>query len=146
ELVCQPGGSGGSTTLVARTAGPPGVALRAVKRVIGELDRTAVVEAKTMEDHLMLAFFPSRIAALLLGILAALGLMRAMVGLYGVMAYTVSRRTQEIGIRIALGARRTQVLNAILKDGLTLIGIGTGIGSVVALIAVRPLNAVLAHG
>jgi hypothetical protein len=61
-------------TLVARTAGPPGTVLRAVKRVISELDRTAVVEAKTMEDHLILAFFPSRTAALLLGILAGIGL------------------------------------------------------------------------
>ena len=146
ELVCQPGGSGGSTTLVARTTGPPGIALRAVKQVIGELDRTAAVEAKTMEDHLVLAFLPSRAAALLLGILAGMGLTLAMVGLYGVMAYTVSRRTQEIGIRMALGASRAQVLETVLRDGLILIGIGTGIGLVVAMIATRPLVMVLAHG
>src|SRR5262249_4107122 len=83
---------------------------------------------------------------LLLGILAVMGLLLAMVGLYGVMAYTVSRRTQEIGVRIALGATRTQVLKAILRDGLTLIGIGTGIGLVVALLATRSLSVVLAHG
>jgi putative ABC transport system permease protein len=69
-----------------------------------------------------------------------------MVGLYGVMAYTVSRRTQEIGIRVALGARRAQVLKMVLRDGLVLIGIGTGIGLVVAFMATRPLTIVLAHG
>jgi predicted permease len=145
-LVCQPGGSGGSTTLVARTTGPPGIALRAVRQVIGELDPTAVVEAKTMEDHLILAFFPSRTTALLLGVLAAMGLTLAMVGLYGVMAYTVSRRTQEIGIRMALGASSAQVLEMVLRDGLILIGIGTAIGLVVAPTATRPLTIVLAHG
>jgi putative ABC transport system permease protein len=99
-----------------------------------------------MEDHLILAFFPSRAAALLLGILAAAGLTLAMVGLYGVMAYTVSRRTHEIGIRIALGASRAQVLKMVLRDGLILIGIGTAIGLVVTLMATRPLTTVLAHG
>jgi len=99
-----------------------------------------------MRDHLALAFFPSRVGALLLTILAGLGLMLAMVGLYGVIAYTVGRRTHELGIRIALGASRAQVLRLVVEDGLVLVGAGIAIGFVISLLVTRPLALLLAHG
>lgn len=139
--------AGGTTmTLVARTAGPPSIALHRIKTTLGELDPSAAVEVKTMRDHLALAFFPSRVGALLLTILAGLALTLAMVGLYGVMAYTIGRRTHEIGIRMALGASRAQVLRLVVEDGLVLVGVGIAIGLVISLLVTRPLALLLAHG
>jgi ABC-type antimicrobial peptide transport system permease subunit len=70
-------------------------------------------------------------------------LVLAAVGIYGVMAYTVAQRTQEIGIRVALGARPLVVLGMVLRDGMTLVGIGLGVGVVVALALGRLVSSLL---
>lgn len=140
------GQSSGGTSFVVRTAVPPASVADAVKQAIGELDATAVVKVQTMRDHLAFAFFPSRVGALLLGTLGMLGLGLAMVGLYGVMAYSVARRTSEIGIRMALGASRATVLRMVLKDGGLLVGAGTAFGLAAALVATKPLAMLLASG
>ena len=83
------------------------------------------------------------LAALVLGSAGALGLILASVGLYGVLLYTVSRRVREIGVRVALGATPGNILKLVLRHSLTLVGAGTAVGLILAVIAVRPLAAYL---
>jgi predicted permease len=129
-----------------RTAGSPAALVKGVKQTIAEMDRTATVEAKTMRDSIAFAFVPSRIGAILLGAMGALGLLLVMVGLYGVMSHAVNRRTREIGIRMALGAQRPLILGMVLRDGLALVTVGVAIGLGAAAILTRPLSAFLASG
>jgi hypothetical protein len=136
----------GGNQLHVRTAGPPAALIPAVKQVIAEMDRSATGEFKTMRESMAFAFVPNRIAAVLLGSMGCLGLLLAMVGLYGVMSYTVNRRTREIGIRMALGAARTAILRMSLRDGLALVGAGVAIGLGISLLITRPLAAFLASG
>ena len=129
-----------------RTASPAPLLLKAVKQVIGEMDRTAIVEAKTMRESMVFAFVPNRIAAVVLGSMGALGLLLAMIGLYGVMSYAVTRRTREIGIRMALGATGPLMLRMALREGLTLVGAGVALGLGIATVMTRPLSSFLASG
>jgi ABC-type antimicrobial peptide transport system permease subunit len=89
------------------------------------------------------ALFPAHAAGALLGSFGVLALLLAMVGLYGVIAYSVSQRTREIGIRSALGARRIDVLSLVLKQSLKMVAIGMSVGLVLALAATRVLSFVL---
>ncbi len=96
---------------------------------IAALDPTmAIFNTETMEEHVGKALLLPRISALLLGIFGTVGLTLAAIGLYGVMSYSVRRRTREIGIRMALGARPGTVLKMVLAQGLALTGIGLAIG------------------
>jgi putative ABC transport system permease protein len=97
----------------------------------------------TLERETGVALLPQRVAASVTGVLGALGLLLAAVGLYGVMAYSVSRRSREIGIRMALGARRAEVLRTIVRQGLRLAGLGVAIGLVLAAAATRALAGLL---
>jgi len=108
-------------TLLVHTAGNPGSVERAVRGQIYALDPSmAIYNEKTMEDHIRAAFFLPHVAAALFGTFGFIGLVLAAVGLYGVMSYAVSRRTREIGIRMALGAKPGVVERLILRQGLVL--------------------------
>jgi predicted permease len=133
-------------SFLARTAGPPNQMSRVVKNVLGELDPSAALEVSTMEERLEPMIFPSKVGAALLGGLAAVGLALALVGLYGVMAYAISQRTFEIGVRMALGATQGRILRMVMKDGLVLIAAGLVVGVIVSLIVTRLLGRLIVAG
>jgi predicted permease len=116
-------------TLVVRTAGNPAAFKEAVRRQIHSLDPAmAIFNEETMEEHVRTAFFLPRLAATLFGAFGCIGLVLATVGLYGVMSYMVSRRTREIGIRMAMGAQPGMVERLVLRQGLMLILIAAALG------------------
>jgi predicted permease len=116
-------------TLVVHTAGHPAAMSEAVRRQIHALDPSmAVFNEETMEEHVHSAFFLPRLAATLFSVFGAIGLVLATVGLYGVMSYAVSRRTREIGIRMAMGAQPGTVERQVLRQGLVLTLIAVALG------------------
>jgi predicted permease len=129
-----------------RTSGPAAAMVSTVRDAIRDLAPSALVDVKTMRENMDLSTYPNRLGAALLGGMGMLGLVLASVGLYGVLAYAVSRRVREIGVRMALGATRAQVLRAVLGDAMALVGIGVGIGLALSLVATRPLSSFLASG
>ena len=131
--------AGGSLFIVARTAAPGGMILD-LKRAILTLDKSVIVEPRTIRDATSLEFSLRRMGTWLLGTIGALGLMLALVGLYGVMSYTVNRRTSEIGVRMALGASRPAILWMVLRGGLAQVSIGLLIGITISLAAARPMS------
>jgi predicted permease len=116
-------------TLVVHMAGNPAALKEAVRRQIHALDRSmAVFNEETMEEHVRSAFFLPRLAAMLFGVCGGMGLVLATVGLYGVMSYAVSRRTREIGIRMAMGAQPGTAERLFLRQGLGLTLIAMALG------------------
>jgi putative ABC transport system permease protein len=131
-------------TFVARAQSEPGSLAQAVKQQIWRADsQLPVSKVKTMSDVAALSFAARRFNMLLLAIFAGLALLLAAVGIYGVMSYSVTQRTQEIGIRMALGARATDVLKLIIRNGLTLTLMGVVIGLAGAFALTRLLTTLL---
>ena len=123
----------GISTIVKTSLNPQRLA-RPVRDQIAALDpNMAVFNTETMQEHVNKSLLLPRISALLFGIFGAVGLTLAAIGLYGVMSYSVRRRTREIGIRMALGARPGAVLRMVLGQGLVLTGVGLAIGLGIAL-------------
>jgi predicted permease len=124
--------------VVVRTQGEPTAVLPEVRRQVAALDATLpVYEVKTLVAHLGTALFPARAAATLLSLTGVLALVLAAVGLYGVLAYLVTLRTREIGIRVALGALREDVVRLVVGRGLRLAGTGLAIGLALAALVTR---------
>jgi predicted permease len=116
-------------TLVVQTAGDPAAVQEAVRRQIHSLDPSmAIFNEETMDEHLRGAYFLPRLAATLFGVFGCIGLVLATVGLYGVMSYSVGRRTREIGIRMAMGAQPGTVERLILRQGLVLTLVAMALG------------------
>jgi predicted permease len=131
-------------TLLVKTSGDPASYANAVRHVMHSLDSAlAVYDVRTMETHLRNALILPRMAALMFGLCGAMGLAISIVGLYGVVSFAVARRTREIGIRIALGAARSQVLGMVLRQGLGLAGVGCAIGLAMALAVSRVASGLL---
>jgi predicted permease len=135
-----------SANLFVYTEKDPKQMVSAVRDQIAALDPNLPVFAvTTMEDHVQYGkpLMPARLGAMLVGAFGLLGLVLASVGVYGVVSYSVSQRTQEIGVRAAMGAQRSHVLKLILKQGMGMALIGTGVGLVLALVLFRALGALL---
>ncbi len=133
-----------SMSIIMRTTADPMSIAPALRSEIRALDpNLPVSNIRTMDQHLTFSLLPARIAGTALGVFGLIGLLLASVGMYGVMAYSVSQRTREIGIRMAIGATAANVIALIMRQGLTLVLIGTGIGLAGALAASRLLGSVL---
>jgi len=117
----------------ARTAGDPNIALAAVRREVQQMDpNVSVFDATPLSDYITASLFAQKIAASLLALLGALALGLAAVGLYCVMAYSIAQRTQEIGIRMALGAKPRDVLLLIVRQAMGIVLAGIVVGTLVA--------------
>ena len=117
-----------------RTFGDPAAAIRSVRTAIADVDSKVAFDVKTIREATTFEFDMRRLGSVLLGSLGAVGLMLAMIGLYGVVAYAVASRTPEIGIRMALGASSRRVLWSVLGQGLRLVGIGLAVGGALSLL------------
>ncbi len=116
-------------TLLVRTAGSPTSVSQAVRSQIHLLDHSmAIYNEQSMQEHIQAAYFLPHLAASLFGTFGFIGLVLAGVGLYGVMSYSVSRRTREIGIRMALGAKPGTVERLVLRQGLVLTLVAIALG------------------
>ncbi len=131
---------------VAHSTIPPALQVEAVRAALHRIDPAAAAEVETMISSMGLAFLPSQVGALLLGSIGVLGLLLAAIGLYGVMDYSVVRRTREIGIRISVGATRSNVSRMVLFECARLIVTGSAIGLSIALFLTRPLAIFLVPG
>lgn len=117
-----------------RTKGDPNVILPILRARAHEIDPNVnVFDAVPLKEYIGASLYPQKVAASLMTVLGAVAILLAAIGLYGVMAYSVAQRTQEIGVRMALGARPGNVLRMVVRQGLTLTGIGLGAGVVLAI-------------
>jgi putative ABC transport system permease protein len=131
-------------TLVIHSDSDPSNLAAAVRAQVLAVDKNQpVFDIQTMEQLLSASVAPRRFRMLLLGVFAGVALVLAAVGIYGVMAYSVGQRTHEIGVRMALGAMREDVLSLVLGQGLKLTAIGVAIGVVVAPALTRLLSSLL---
>ncbi len=131
-------------TLVVRTDGDPAAMIGAIRRVVQSLDPDQVpTNAATMEEVMADSIQTRRFSMILLGAFAALALVLAAVGIYGVMSYAVAQRTRELGIRMALGAQTSDVLRLIFRNALGLAAAGVFIGAVGAFGLTRFMKSLL---
>jgi putative ABC transport system permease protein len=135
-----------STSLVVRVAGPAAGALRSLERAVAIREPGAVVAASPTADRLATALLPAEIGGLLMTALGAVAMLLAMTGLYGVVRYTASRRTFEIGVRLALGATRSAVIRMILGDACSIVAAGCAIGALATSVVVLTLRRILSAG
>ena len=136
----------GSTTVIVRTGGSVPGTIALVQREVAAMDANIPIgAARSLVERLAVPLFPARLTAWMLGSFGVLALVLAAVGLYGVMSYMVASRTHEIGVRMAMGARRADVLALVLRQGIGLTIVGLALG-VVGALAVTPLMRALLYG
>jgi len=131
-------------TMIVRTTGEQQAVMAAIRREFQQLDATLpVYNIKTLVEHLNLSLFPARVAATLLGAFGLLGVLLAAIGIFGVMSYSITQRTREIGIRIALGAQSGRIFTLVVGEGLKLTALGLAIGLVCAFAGTRLMASLL---
>ena len=138
---------------VMRSAIPPALQLAPVRGALHSIEPMAGAQVETMFSSIGMAFVPSQVGAALLGSMGALGLVLAAIGLYGVIGYSVVRRTREIGIRIAIGASHGDIVRMVLRESVILTVAGSAAGfpvgeraTVLAMRASLVLSAVATRG
>ncbi|HLW54091.1 MAG TPA: ABC transporter permease [Candidatus Angelobacter sp.] len=133
-----------TTSLVLRTAGDPRALSRSLIAAVHEIDANQpLINLRTMEDNVATSVAQPRFRTVLLAILAVLALIIAAVGIYGVMAFSVTQRTREIGTRMALGSTPMQVFRLVIREGMVLTVIGTVLGLIAAAAVARSLSSFL---
>ncbi len=131
---------------VLRSGIPPALQLDAVRHTLHKIEPMAGAQVETMFSSIGLAFLPSQVGAVLLGSVGILGLLLATIGLYGVMVYSVARRTREIGVRVAVGATRSDISGMVLGESARLVLTGSSMGIFIALFVTKPLAMFLVPG
>ena len=131
-------------TLMVRAGGDPEALVGAVRNELRALNKDVpLVAVQTMSESIADQLAADRVVAVLLSVFGVSALLLATIGIYGVVAFAVAQRTHEIGIRIALGADRRDILKLIVGQGMVLIVIGAGIGLALALTATQLLKSLL---
>jgi predicted permease len=144
NLEDEKGGNGLTMNLVVRTGNDPQTVIAAIRREFVRLDpNLPVFNVKTLTDQLSLAFFPARVAALLLGGFGFLALLLSGVGLFGVMSCAVNQRKREIGVRMALGANSAHIFKGVVGRGMVLTVIGVIVGLLLAAFGARLMTSLL---
>jgi putative ABC transport system permease protein len=133
----------GSTLVIVRAAADAQKLIASIRDEVRQLDPNLPVASRTLTERMSLPLLPARIAAWVLGVFGMLALALVAIGLYGVMSYAVSKRTREIGIRMALGAESADVMRLVIGQGLTLVLIGMGIGLIAAIALTQSMKALL---
>ena len=131
---------GSDTRIIVRSQRDPQEIAAALHRSMRNLDPALPLDIRTWNSELDSALFASRVATVALGVLGLLGAMLAITGIFGMAAYTVSKRLREFGIRIALGANQRRVLGAALGRAFQLLAIGSAAGIILGLLATRVLS------
>jgi predicted permease len=131
---------------IVRAAGAPSGLVKPIQEILGQLDPAAAIETKPMIQALGFALLPSQAGAAALGTMGMLALVLAATGLYGGLMYAVSRRTREIGIRLALGATPAEVLRVVCRHSAALVGVGMIFGLAMAFAVSRPVAMFLVPG
>jgi ABC-type lipoprotein release transport system permease subunit len=138
------GGTWGRTSvIVVRSPLPPDQTFRWIRSQVATLDPTLPLDITTLQQRVSKLADQPRFQTLLVGFFAATGLVLALIGLYGVISFLVAQRTQEIGVRLALGADKGDILRLVMGRSLRLIVAGTTLGLVAALTATRMLSSLL---
>jgi putative ABC transport system permease protein len=140
----RPPGPQRNQILFVRTAGNPADLAAPIRAIVASIDRNQpVANIKTLSDVVAATLAPRKFNMLLFALFAVVALLLATLGIYGVMAYSVAQRTQEVGIRMALGAQKSDVLGLIIKNGMMLTLIGVAIGLAIALALTRLMTTLL---
>ena len=133
-----------NVAVYVRAVGDPNQALGTLRREVRSMDpNVSVYDALPLTEYISTSLFAQKIAAWLLGVLGVVALVLAAVGLYGVMAYSIMQRRQEIGIRVALGARSSDVVGMVLRDGMGLTAAGLLVGVLAAVAVTRLVSGLL---
>jgi ABC-type antimicrobial peptide transport system permease subunit len=130
--------------LLVRTSGDASQLASSTRALIKELDpRLSILQLRTLGEQVELQLAPNRVVVILLMVFGALALLLAAIGLYGVASYSVTQRTREIGIRMALGATRTTVMKLVLLQGLVLVTVGVILGVALAALLAQSIRGLL---